>query len=209
MLAAANGDLSMVKLLIMNNAKIEKPDKYKRTALTHAVINGATNVVSYLLSLGADPNKKDTSNNTNLHYACAYGWWFCMKILLEAGASPDDQNSWRLTPLGVAVMKGNKGIVNYMVQLEGIDINMRDDDGRTILMNMICGQENFTKELREEVKTLTETYGADPLLKDNENKNLLHYLAEAIPRDNGSLLVYSEHIMTIAKYFISKGCNIF
>ena len=34
MLAAANGDLSMVKLLIMNNAKIEKPDKYKRTALT-------------------------------------------------------------------------------------------------------------------------------------------------------------------------------
>ena len=209
MLAAANGDLSMVKLLIMNNAKIEKPDKYKRTALTHAVINGATNVASYLLSLGADPSKKDTSNNTNLHYACAYGWWFCMKILLEAGASPDDQNSWRLTPLGVAVMKGNKGIVNYMVQLEGIDINMRDDDGRTILMNMICGQENFTKELREEVKTLTETYGADPLLKDNENKNLLHYLAEAIPRDNGSPLVYSEHIMTIAKYFISKGCNIF
>ena len=58
MLASANGDLSMVKLLIAKKAKVEKPDKYKRTALTHAVINGAANVASYLLSLGADPKKK-------------------------------------------------------------------------------------------------------------------------------------------------------
>ena len=209
MLAAANGDLSMVKLLIINKAKIEKPDKYKRTALTHAVINGATNVASYLLSLGADPNKKDTSENSNLHYACAYGWWFCMKALLEAGAHPDAQNSWRLTPLGVAVMKGNKGIVNYMVQLEGIDINMKDDDGRTILMNMVCGQENFSKVLIEELKTLIERYGADPLLKDNSNKNMLHFLAEAIPKDNGTPVLSSEHIMMIAKYLIAKGCDVF
>ena len=109
MLAAANGDLPMIKLLIANKAKIEKPDKYKRTALTHAVINGAANVASYLLSLGADPNKVDTSGNSNLHYACAYGWWFCMKILIDAGAILDAQNSWRTTPLGVAVLKGNKG----------------------------------------------------------------------------------------------------
>ena len=213
MLAAANGDLSMVKLLIVNKAKIEKPDKYKRTALTHAVINGATNVASYLLSLGADPNKKDTSDNSNLHYACAYGWWFCMKVLLESGAHPDAQNSWRLTPLGVAVMKGNKGIVNYMVQLEGIDINMRDEDGKTILMNMICGQENFSKLLREEFQTLIEKYGADPLLKDNSNKNMLHYLAEAIPKDNGTHpaqpILNSEHILMLARYLIAKGCNIF
>ena len=35
MLAAANGDLAMVRLLIENRAKIEKPDRYNRTALTH------------------------------------------------------------------------------------------------------------------------------------------------------------------------------
>ena len=226
MLAAANGDLSMVKLLIANKAKVEKPDKYKRTALTHAVINGAANVASYLLSLGADPKKRDTSDNTNLHYACAYGWWFCMKVLIEAGAQLDAQNSWRITPLGVAVMKGHKGIVNHMVQLEGIDINMRDDDGRTILMNMINGQENFTSTLREEVKTLIERHGANSLLKDNSNKNMLHYLAEAIPKhkdssdgshpfsnyslkDNGSPILHSEHIILLAKYFIDKGCSVF
>ena len=71
MIAAANADLDMVKLLIEKNAKIEKYDRYKRTALTHAVINGSANVASYLLSLGADPNKLDSSKNSNLHYACA------------------------------------------------------------------------------------------------------------------------------------------
>lgn len=110
MLAAANGDLDMVRTLISHKARVEKPDKFKRTALTHAVINGAANVASFLLSIGADPNKLDTSENSNLHYACAYGWWFCMKILIDAGAVMDAQNSWRITPLGVAVMKGHKGM---------------------------------------------------------------------------------------------------
>ena len=109
MLAAANGDLAMVRLLIENKAKVEKRDRYNRTALTHAVINGAANVASYLLSLGSDPNTMDSSSNSNLHYAAAYGWWFCMKILIEAGAVLDALNSWRFTPLGVAIMKGHKG----------------------------------------------------------------------------------------------------
>ena len=57
MLASARGSLGMVRLLIKFKAKIEKPDKFKRTAVTHAAMNGATNVLSYLLSLG-----KNTKN---------------------------------------------------------------------------------------------------------------------------------------------------
>jgi ankyrin repeat protein len=50
----------MVKLLT-TKAKIEKTDRYKRTALTHATMNGSASVVSYLLSRGANPNRADTS----------------------------------------------------------------------------------------------------------------------------------------------------
>ena len=43
MIAAAKDDIEMVKFLIeQGKAKIEKPDKYKRTALIHAVMNGAS-----------------------------------------------------------------------------------------------------------------------------------------------------------------------
>ena len=56
MLAAANGDLEMVRMLIqVGRARVEKQDRYRRTALTHAVMNGAANVTSYLLSLGRLP----------------------------------------------------------------------------------------------------------------------------------------------------------
>ena len=94
------------------------------------MINGATNVASYLLSLGADPNKLDSSQNSNLHYACAYGWWFCMKSLIEAGAKVDAENEWKLSPLGVSILKGHKGISDYLMTLPDIDINMKDYDGK-------------------------------------------------------------------------------
>ena len=52
MLAAANSDLALVQLLVGRGAKVEQGDRYKRTALTHAVMNGGANVASYLLSIG-------------------------------------------------------------------------------------------------------------------------------------------------------------
>ena len=71
-------------------------DKFKRTALIHAVRDGAANIASYLLSRGADPNVADSSGNTALHYAAAYGWYFCLKALLDAGAAADAPNDWKV-----------------------------------------------------------------------------------------------------------------
>ena len=65
MLASANGNLVMVTMLITEyRAKVEKMDKFKRTALTHAIMNGASNVASYLVNLGANVNKCDSSGKT-------------------------------------------------------------------------------------------------------------------------------------------------
>ncbi|CAB4067234.1 unnamed protein product [Lepeophtheirus salmonis] len=94
MLASGMGNLEMVKFLVEHGqAKVEALDKFKRSALTHAVMNGAANVASYLLKLGADSDRKDSSGNSNLHYACAYGWYHCAVLLLETGAVPDP-NIW-------------------------------------------------------------------------------------------------------------------
>ena len=49
MLAAAKDDIQMVKLLVeKGRAKIEKPDKFKKTALIHAVMNGSAKVSLYM-----------------------------------------------------------------------------------------------------------------------------------------------------------------
>ena len=73
--------------------------RYKRTALTHAVMNGSASVASFLLRRGLDPDGADTSGNANLHYACAYGWYHCAKLLVDAGADVNAANEWRLTPV--------------------------------------------------------------------------------------------------------------
>ena len=169
MLSASKDDLEMVILLVENGkAKIEKPDKYKRTALIHAVMNGSTKVrllkqivqhlqvnipdfiheqycgltavfyfliqvASYLLARGANPNQVDTSKNSCLHYACAYGWYHTTNLLIHAGAAPlDRSNEWGLTPLAIAMLKGNVGLAKYLLTLPEVDINGKDENGRNI-----------------------------------------------------------------------------
>jgi ankyrin repeat protein len=63
MLAAANADLTIVRLLVeKGGARVEKRDRYRRTALTHAVMNGAANVTSYLLAIGRLPLHRRIKN---------------------------------------------------------------------------------------------------------------------------------------------------
>ena len=50
-----------------------------------------------------------------------------MKSLIEAGAKVDAENEWKLSPLRVSILKGHKGISDYLMTLPDIDINMKDD----------------------------------------------------------------------------------
>ncbi len=137
MLAAARGHMDVVEFLF-EKAKASQTDKYKRTALTHAVMNGSANVASFLLNKGADPNKPDTSGNANLHYACAYGWYHCARLLVDAGAAINAANEWKLTPVSVAMLKGHAGIAKFLLDMPGVDINFRDDKGRTVVVTMLA-----------------------------------------------------------------------
>ena len=71
-------------------------DRFKRTALIHAIMNGHAHIASYLLRLGASPTHADSSGNTCLHYAAAYGWYFCLELLLEAKVPVDVLNDWKV-----------------------------------------------------------------------------------------------------------------
>lgn len=101
------------------------------------------------------------------------------------------------------------GIVDHLVQLKGIDINMKDDSGKTILMNMIAGQ-HFPDTLIEEVKNLVEKCDANPNVIDNEGQNILHHLAQAVPKDeDGNCIGDMKQILHLVKYFISKRVDVF
>jgi ankyrin repeat protein len=109
-------------------------DKFKRTALTVAVRNGHTKIASLLLQNGSEWDHTDSSMNTPLHYAAAYGWMDCIDLLLKAGADVNSQNSWKISPINIAMLKNHNGCVKRFLEEEKVDVNGKDDKGRSLIM---------------------------------------------------------------------------
>ena len=53
------------------------------------------------------------------------------------------------------MLKGHAGIGKFLLDIPGVDINVKDDKGRTVLANMIaslCADKPLTRELVGEIK---------------------------------------------------------
>jgi ankyrin repeat protein len=53
--------------------------------------------------------------------------------LIKHGAGVNAENSWRVTPITIAMLKNHQGIVKSFLKLDSIDVNGKDDQGRTLL----------------------------------------------------------------------------
>lgn len=72
-------------------------------------------------------------------------------------------NSWKVTPITIAMLNNHLGTVKRFLQEENVDVNGKDDKGRTLLsMAMLNLEENNCVEF---VKYLLDK-GADPNLGD-------------------------------------------
>jgi ankyrin repeat protein len=50
-----------------------------------------------------------------------------MELLIKAGANVNAENSWRMTPINIAMIKNHYGCVKRLVQEPNIDVNAKDD----------------------------------------------------------------------------------
>ena len=123
-----------------------------------AARNGNVKILSLLLYHGAEYNMPDSSKNTPLHYAAAYGFPECIEELMKAEADQNLSNSWKLTPLSVALQKNHLGIVKTLLNYPTTDVNCKDDEGRTLISSSLCA---FTADSFEYMKYL--------ILKKNAN----------------------------------------
>ena len=138
-IAASVGHLDVLELLVSRGGNPLKGDKLGRSPLIHASLNGHAHVVAYLLKIGVQVEACDTSDNRAVHYAAAYGWDDCLDLLLEAGADPDAKNSWKTSPLSVAVQKGRHRVSAKLLKLPNVDVNFKDDEGKTLFLRLLEG----------------------------------------------------------------------
>ncbi|KAI9498385.1 ankyrin repeat-containing domain protein [Zychaea mexicana] len=179
--AAQRGHLECVKVLVEHGkADPEAVDKYSRTALHVASINGKYDVAKYLLQIGVDANAADTSENRPIHYAAGFGYLRLLRLLIEVGgADPAAPNVWRTTACSVANLKGHISIVQYLLTECNIDVNFKDQDGKTLLHH--CVEETVTSKLEAEQSLrkarLLISKNADPNLQTIEGNTVLHSFA--------------------------------
>lgn len=185
--AAENGELRVVKLLVSKGIDINSRDEAHGTPLMSAVYGRDLNTVEYLIGKGADVNAKSGLCNTSLHFAADSGELDIVKCLIGEGANVNAKNRDYRTPLHFAIYSGESDIVKYLVS-EGADVNVKDKDGRTLL--------HIAAESGElEIMKCLISKGVDIDVKSRCNNTPLHVAA------------YSGKLSAV-KYLISKGADI-
>jgi len=176
MWAAARGHYDLVKDLVEEHkANVCSKDKFKRTPLIVAIMNGHMQIASYLLQHGAEWQFPDSSNNTPLHYAAGYGWRQGIEMLIKAGADINAENSWRYTPINIGLLKNHIGVVKKLLEYEIVNVNGKDESGRTLISLSIVNQSDENEEFLE---FLIKEKGADPNIPDVNGLTPLHHLVK-------------------------------
>lgn len=147
--AATYGNFDVVQYLLNNvpRININKGDKYARTPLIMACRNGHLKIAALLIKHYADIDLGDSSGNTPLHHAAAYGWIENVMLLIKAGANPSPENAWKSTPIIIALQKNHIAIVKELLLVnKEINVNSKDDEGRTLLTLSMKNVNNETPE---------------------------------------------------------------
>jgi len=133
MISAEKGSIELVQELLEARADVRMRDRQGKTALYYAIEAAHENldVISLLLDFNSDPNAETNEGKTPLLRAIEKDYFETTKILLEKGGYVNSQlhNTGILfstqkykflgdTTLHLAVKKGNKDMVNLLIQYQ-------------------------------------------------------------------------------------------
>jgi ankyrin repeat protein len=168
-------------------ANLHATDRLGRTCLYYAIVNGHVKVVRWLLQVGAYVHVRDKWGRTPLHLPGAYQSVEMAGLLLEKDRSLVNSKDCKgRTPLWLACQESLWGVVEWMLQQQGVNVCVSDlDSGRTPLHFACQADTNNTEAV---VRMLVEK-GADVNAKDKISRRTpLHYAASRV---NGRLDVAS------------------
>jgi hypothetical protein len=125
---------SVKRLLSIRNINVNmKDDRFGATPLHSAVMNGHIEIVRLLLQNGAEVNVRNIYGYTPLHWAAIFGHVDILHLLVENGADLEAQNNYGQRALHCAALFGRLPFIQELISRYHVDINARDNDGRTAL----------------------------------------------------------------------------
>lgn len=133
-LAAEDGDVECVNLLIQNGASIESRNRKKQTPLHLAALSQCSETLEYLLMKGADPNAADMDGRTPLHSAIVKVTRSleCVRLLLKASANVNQADAFGYTPMHLAALNEFSQCLMLLLN-HGGDVTARTNGGISVL----------------------------------------------------------------------------
>jgi ankyrin repeat protein len=128
-LAAAQGQITNLRLLLKNNAKVNMRDNRGATALQDALLAGDDTCCELLLSHGADLGTFDDA--LYMCTAAATDDLPQLKRLLQHRCKVNVTDHDSRTPLHLAASNGRVATVHFLLEQEGILVNAADQFGNT------------------------------------------------------------------------------
>ena len=161
-LAAREGKLEVVKILIEKGWEVDVKDKYSTTPLHQACNMNHFETVSFLIESGADPYAKDSLGRNSLMYAVCGPGVESAQVLVDWGEFTNTKDSTGRTALHYAVFNPHtkQPEIFDLVMKTGIDISVQDNDGKSPLHHA-C-EAGKAKAIRWLIK-----HGADENAKDS------------------------------------------
>ena len=143
-IAARNGHLNSVKILLRYGADIEARGTLKIendviegcTPLWAAAATGHLDVVKLLIERNADVEGRTLTNSTPLRAAAYDGYLDVVRCLVESGADVNARNFYERTPLDVACYRGHLSVVTYLIN-KGAIMDLQCNDGSTALHSAV------------------------------------------------------------------------
>lgn len=158
-------DVNEVKVhhLIEAGSDINSVNKEGKTALHLATKIGRLSLVKYLVEHGADVHLKDKTHKTPLVYAIEKNR---IKVIVYLTKRIHIKTDVENENIFTAVKKGN--IEHLSKYLETVDINVVDEDGKTLL-HLACEYKH------EEVVKMLLNSGIDKSRHDYDGRDALNY----------------------------------
>ncbi|XP_071338846.1 ankyrin repeat and death domain-containing protein 1A isoform X2 [Trachinotus anak] len=191
-LAARNGHLDAVQLLLQSFDTRDEVNTDGETALYQAADNGREECVLALLEAGCDPNILTMAKCSALHPVSERGDTSLVQILLEYKACTDFQNQLE-APLHLAVKNSHLPVIHSLLDA-GCNINVTDKRSQTAM--------HLAAELaRIEVVEMLLKAGLDLTLRDRQGKTALGTAARA------DEVIIVDMIIKAERYYAWRKAN--